>query len=263
MRATIIPTVPTLEKYSPLNGGYHLILASIAKAYPAYTAFYRSLTDKGEFVILDNDAYEEGTGASFETLKALNEAILPAEIVLPDVLTSGSETFKKSRATLEAFRDEPSKNYPKFMGVPHGGTVHEWLGCAQELVSLGVDSLGMARMYGEDPDGGLVKYLQALNGWLARYKWERSPIPVHLLGWSNRLEALSEVANAPYMEGIYLRGVDSSKPLTYAFHSTYIEENVSYLGRPKGYFALGPERFDDQTVKFNFRYFRQFANGLR
>ena len=238
------------------------MLASVAKAYPSYIAHYRSLTDAGEFVILDNDAYEEGVGASCETLKALNDAIHPSEIVLPDVLTSGSETVSKSERALEFFRGEPSLNYPKFMGVPHGGTVREWRDCAEELVRMGVDSIGMARMYGENADGGLVKYLRELNEWLRHYQWNRSPLPVHLLGWSNRLEALSEVGHMEYMEGIYLRGVDSSKPLTYAFHGLLIDPNYRYPGRPKGYFQLDETSIPYEKAKFNYRVFRRYASGL-
>ncbi len=261
MRATIIPPIPLTEKYSPLNGGYHLILASLAKASLSYCAFYRSLVDKGEFVILDNDAYEEGVGASFETLRSLNEAIHPSEIILPDVLTSGSETYRKSELTRVAFRSEHHmSSYPKFMGVPHGSTIAEWSECARGLLNIGVDSLGMARMYGEEPPG-LVPYLEELNDMVMRHYWERPPIPVHLLGWSDRLDALSEVANMPYMEGIYLRGVDSSKPLTYAFYNAQI--GSYYLGRPEGYFTMDNTSFEEVLVKYNFQVFRRYACGLQ
>jgi len=263
MRATIIPTVPTLESYSPLNKGYHLILASVAKANPVYVAHYRALTDAGEFVILDNDAYEEGAGASYETLKALNEAIHPSEIVLPDVMASGRETFLKSAATLEAFRGEKSSNYPKFMGVPHGDSVKEWRDCADALITGGVDSIGMARMYGEDRVlGSLVAYLRELNSWLQRYKWDRAPLPIHLLGWSNRLEALSEVAHMEYLDCIYLRGVDSSKPLTYAYYGTVIDPYVPYEGRPEGYFQMDESKISYQIAKYNFRVFQRYASGV-
>jgi hypothetical protein len=262
MRATIIPPVPLLEKYSKYNGGYHLILASLAKAWPnSYAKFYRSLTDKGEFVILDNDAYEEGVGASFETLKSLNETIRPSEIVLPDVLSSGSETYQKSEMAFQAFLGEHSlPNYPKFMGVPHGSTIDEWMKCAKSLVQLGVNSIGMARMYGEDPVGGMIPYLTELNGWLVRRFSDKCPMQVHLLGWSNRLDALSEVANMPFMEGIYLRGVDSSKPLTYA--STHTTIGNYYQGRPKGYFEMGEWQIPEDIAIRNIHIFREYANEL-
>jgi hypothetical protein len=262
MRTTIIPPVPLLEKYSKYNGGYHLILASLARRYPSYGLFYRSLSDRGEFIILDNDAYEEGVGTSFETLDILNAMIRPAEIVLPDVLTSGSETVRKSEMTYQAFM-YGHKAFPKFMGVPHGSSVVEWMECAEALIRIGVDSIGMARMYGEEPLHGFVPYLQGLNSLVLKKLFSGiCPMPVHLLGWSDRLEALREVARMPYMEGVYLRGVDSSKPLTYAQQGLWISKEVPYKGRPEGYFGMDAQCFNEDIAVDNIRIFKSYAYDL-
>ena len=63
---------------------YHLVLTSIINKYPAYREFYLERIERGDFVILDNDAYEITDGGSTDDLIRAIQELKPSEVVLPD-----------------------------------------------------------------------------------------------------------------------------------------------------------------------------------
>lgn len=253
MRIAIIPPLGLLDTYGPAGDDYHLCLSNEVLKYPQYADFYRSRSDRGDHVILDNSAHEQLQGQSLAQLLEAADKVGPTEIVLPDRLFFGDDTLERSTIAYEAFRRSmPNVN---LMGVPQGRHFSEWIDCLHGLSTLGVDTIGISKDY-EVWDGGLRKLVMAAH--LLGY----SQKSIHLLGWGRNLWELKDLSG-------YVRGVDSAKPIVYALGGIELpypltKENApTYPKRKSNYFndkGPYPEAFH-RLVRVNLAIFRAMARG--
>lgn len=137
----IVPT-KHLQEYDAYCKSY-LILEHICRKDPAYREFFKK-TEK--FKILDNGAYETGFPSSLTDLLGMGEEIKAHEIVIPDV-------FQSREYTLKHFRDFEgyAKRHPeirerfRFMAVPQGKTVEEYMSCLKVMLdSAYVNTIGLS-----------------------------------------------------------------------------------------------------------------------
>lgn len=144
MRIANITPPALLQQTLSAEERYHLVLVSQVLGSPEYLAFYQQRLAQGDFVILDNDAFEnQGVATPIERLIEAAQLLKPSEIVLPDNFTADAETnvllaMESISALANADLDMP------YMAVPHGTSWRDYLQCVNHMASLpGVETLGI------------------------------------------------------------------------------------------------------------------------
>jgi hypothetical protein len=124
MKLAIIPPVRYLEEFST---NYHLVLAHIYKTNLKYRAFYLSRRRKGEFIILDNGAAEQGSSIDAQELYRLAIDLKPNVLVCPDALRDYDKTLTLANHFLDEYAPRIKELDVKLLAVPQGKTEGEWL----------------------------------------------------------------------------------------------------------------------------------------
>jgi hypothetical protein len=232
MSLKIAHIVPT--QYLPLivdKHSYHLCLTHMVREDQAYTNWYKTQSDKGSYVILDNGIYE-GVETSVDELLDCAERVHAKEIVLPDVFRAVTSTER----TLEAldnpmFKDMPSTS--KFAAVVHGKDRSTWI---QSFDTLSSDSRIHTLM--------LPKVLDEVWGYGGRFaacayleatgRVDKSKT-YHLLGvWTDPIEVYLHAVHHTW-----IRGLDTAL----AFQAGYQEVSLSYLSREGGHKPKRPQSY--------------------
>lgn len=123
----VIAPFAYLEQYAT-QSHTHLVLAHLVDTNPTYTQFYREMADRGDFIIMDNGAFELGQSYHPEKLVDLGHACGANAIVLPDYPGQHSDvTISAANQFLPIFREEGFKT----MFVPQSevGDLEDWIGC--------------------------------------------------------------------------------------------------------------------------------------
>jgi hypothetical protein len=263
MDTILIPPIPELKKHQQQR---HLLLLHMLEN-KAYRTFYETRREAGEYLILDNGAYENGEAAP--TAEYITWALKVDELVVPDVLGNIEETLRRAHAffTLLASIDRP---LPRLMLVPQGLTMEDWRGCMHLLLEMHAafgfskpPVIGVARRYEDlihegSGTNGLVWacwYLDAL-----RKSGELKGIDVHLLGWGRQVWNLGTIGRSfPW-----IRSVDSAKPFHLALADILIDplgDGVEYGKRPDNYFSRSLSPKQAAVAQHNIDVFRLMASG--
>ena len=255
----IIAPTALLSEFAGYGDRYHLCLSHKILSDDVYAEYYRRQCTNGAFTILDNSCHEFGEGNTVESLQRAVDLIEPNEVVLPDRLFFGDDTAELSE---EAYNVLKTK-YPtlRFVGVPQGRTLDEWLFCLNRLLEIGVDTIGVSKDYEPWP-GGLPRLVELVidNANRVRISRHQVAIEIHLLGWGRRLYDLQDIVQ---MFGDSVRGVDSAKPLVYASAGISLPEEITYTNCPpypkrNGFFGL--TSIDHDLAIHNINVFRRHAN---
>jgi len=189
---------------------YHLVLAQYASTL-GYIDFYKTRHLAGDFIMVDNGAAEFGKSIGMDDIVTAAEGIGADEIIVPDVLDDSEATIALAKETY--WRIPMMKRAI----VPQGHDWVSWFHCLTELVSLGCQTICIAKRYERLP-GGRVRALQILadNHMLLNHH-------IHLLGFDQ--DPIAEVCSALsfYPD---IRGVDSAAPIAYAQKGMEINTNV-------------------------------------
>lgn len=201
---------------------YHMCLAQFwGRADMCdYYNFYRGQAMAGSFVILDNGT-AEGATTSVEKLISVAEAIRPSEVVIPDALQDADVTLQWAQQHIRKLRAALPDT--RLMGVAQGNTMEEWVCCAQALLEMGIDTLGVPKI--------LVKMF-GMNGRALALKalYKKAPKAlegkeIHLLGcWEDALEAkvVSNLVRQGELPAV--RGIDSCLPYIHAVAGQRMDE---------------------------------------
>ena len=217
---------------------YHLILASEVLEDRKYAQFYRMCREQGDFVMLDNCAYELGESLSAIALAKCIELTNPTAMFLPDVRFKKDKTLARTAETLPKFREQ----FPhmKFFAVPQGNDLQSVVECYWELVKLGVDGFGIYEEIGEVTRLGrradFLDYMYSQGMVLPNMTY-------HCLGMEEDVEQIKRLAMFPWV-----MGVDSAKPIVYGIHGVALAHDgpkVPYPHRPRSYFQWKDFQFRD------------------
>jgi hypothetical protein len=132
--------------FVPEDNDHHLILAHLL-GDKKYVDFYNKKKARGDFIILDNSAFEFGRPVELpEILQFLETSGAQVDmIVAPDY---PAEPWEKTVRSAENFLNEKAKkNLPyKVMFVPQSeiGKTEDWFKCYDALAALGPDYLAMS-----------------------------------------------------------------------------------------------------------------------
>lgn len=270
MKTCLIAPAPDLEKYAS-GSEYHLLLAHLLDASNTptgrtYTKFYKGQGEQGKFLTIDNGAKENGVGVGLPLLLDLAQTLKAKEVVLTDVRFKGWQTVEAGTHELKWLQSKgghesyQNAGCPRLMVVPQGDSPTEWAKCLNELVNLATGAF--SRIEGAPPtptvgipyhydhlfDAGLYPLLKhpALSG-----------CPIHLLGWTRRLESLQEIANG----FSNIRSVDSSRPFVYAKSGLMCGEQ-EYPQRTEQYFDEPIPPVHDAVVRANIETFKRYARDV-
>lgn len=218
---------------------YHLVLVSQVLASPMYASFYARARLRGDFVILDNDAYEVGKSCDLNMLIDAAQRINPSMVVLPDDLTADGLTT--TRLALDGL-DSLMAVFPptiQYMAVPHGRNPRDYINCARKLATYAdaadkITCIGIYKNLSKDLGIQRTSIVRELNAF---------PIAIHLLGLTNNLAEIQ----IPFMRQRVL-GMDTCRFVQQGLRSIHELPWIppaQYDGRAPGYFGIPiPERHD-------------------
>lgn len=202
--AHIVP-VRCLEKTK--TNQYHMCLAHLVKQCDEYAAFYKRMSDEGNYVLMDNGAAENNQ-LSVEELIQCYSKVRPAEIILPDTLLDGYDTIDKAHKSLEALHKYYDGKLPfKTMFVPQAKTVYDWKLCLEQANaddSIEFDTIGVPKCistYTGDIEARR-KCLQAIGAVFGNAK------EIHLLGCCENTSIIRNMMRSADLPAV--RGIDSA-----------------------------------------------------
>ena len=128
--------VPQNLLYFTKNADIHMALACFVGEpdYRNYTEFFQKKRKPDSFLIMDNGVIE-GKPMSFAECVKRAEFIGANEIVLPDVYKDHIGTYNAIKEAIEYALKYNFFGYRfRFMAVPQGDSMEDWLACAEEII---------------------------------------------------------------------------------------------------------------------------------
>jgi len=249
MKIATIPPTSLLRKVP--HDGYHLILAKQVFTIPEYRDFYSERLDAGDYVILDNNASEEGKSIALDQLLQAARYLLSGcqdeqtaaerlELVLPDVPEDGMGTLAQSLMAVQPIR--AMLPHCPLMFVPHGKTTAEVRQCASlaaQLIGRDLSCIGIGRrtftpyfnQVREFPD--TLTHTMAVVHCITDVTDVFKTHPLHLLGLLLPLSLYDQAIGWLHR----IRGLDSAKFVTFALAQRSLDELGVSLPRHPRYFS--------------------------
>ena len=134
MTHTTVPTQPAFCFITPISyldmfavaSDRHLVLAHLVDQNDVYANFYKTRSELGDYIMMDNSAYELHEPYSPEKLKSLAEKCGAHAIVLPDY------PFQEAEVTIEAAREfapqfKAAGYHTFFVPQSQKGDLEDWI----------------------------------------------------------------------------------------------------------------------------------------
>jgi hypothetical protein len=225
MKVALIPP-RGLESYA-LHSRFHLALALPELLQnKAYVSVYERAANGGDFIIVDNGE-AEGNRCTPEELLAAARVLRATEIVLPDVIGEGPETYKRAKKFVDKYGEEV-QGY-KLMGVAQGANVSKFMACIDLLATIpGVTTIGIPR-HSISRCQNMATRIDLANWVRDTYK---KRFEIHLLGVAPTY--LPEIRWAAKYAS-HVRSIDSSAPFNYAMNKKHLS-GMETVARPDKYF---------------------------
>lgn len=233
MRVAVIAPTAMLEQFAIT--GFHLALAHQCLVDEKYTQFYKRRAAAGDYVMLDNSAYELGGSVDANVLRDIAEYMRPTAVFLPDIRFNTQATVEAVLQGIEVFKGLPVKKF----AVPQGRNLREVLECYNFLMEHpAIDGFGFYEEIGEvagfKDRATLLRYFEDHHLIDTRKHY-------HLLGMEDQTKAVAELGT---FQWIY--GIDSAKPVVYGLHGIAFSTDgplVPYPHRPKDFFTRTETEF--------------------
>lgn len=217
MEFCVISPTAGLEKYAVLSK-YHLVLAHIED--PIYIQFYQQRREAGDFLILDNGAYE-GVELSPQKLWDKIRIYEPQVVVLPDfLLQPWKKTWHAAIAFLDRYDHEALGFHWLYIPQSLPGDLHGFIESYQEAVSdRRITWLGIPRA---------MAYAITDNP-LARVEFARMVhrdhpgLKLHAFGMVN-----GDIHELPYLAAAGVTSIDSSAPVWRGWNGYEIERKAAW-----------------------------------
>lgn len=250
----LIPPVPHLRDFN--TTGTCMLLAHLCRNME-YVKYYRERRMLGDYLILDNSAFELGESASnMPQLLALGSYLQAQEVVAPDSIMNQHETYGKALEAVtwmsthigqRAWREAGS---PRIMIVPQVNPDHErvddYAEHAYQLVRLWHD--GAPYLRGHITLGVSKNMDKLFGGWLmlfphvVRNLRKSFPLEVHCLGLPKSLHLVRKVVrNEPY-----IRSLDTALPFVCAVNNILLSKQSAALPKRPKYFLV--DTMEDKQV---------------
>lgn len=231
MEAAFITPTSMLGDFAT-KSKYHLVLAHIYLENEAYRNFYKERVAAGDFVLLDNGAYELTEGLQVDELLECAFDLNPTAVFIPDYRF---DTQKTKELALAA-RQKLQGHGWKLFGVPQGSNLEEVMDCYKWFKNQDwIDGFGIYEEIGEVTKLGrrwdFLAYLEQ-NDLVDENKY------YHMLGMEEDISKIQYLSKYPWASGI-----DSAKAVVYGLYGIRLSSTGTteeYPHRPKNYFNLPP-----------------------
>ncbi|MBT9168019.1 MAG: hypothetical protein DDT19_01364 [Syntrophomonadaceae bacterium] len=229
MNVALITPTKFLSKYST-KSKCQMVLVHIYEQDAAYREFYKERVSEGDFVILDNSAYELGEATAVSRLVHCIEDLHPTAVFLPDVRFDKGATIRRTEEAYKYLRGYGCKLF----AVPQGKDLASVMSCYTTLRQYPwIDGFGISKATGKTTGFGTrTSFLQFMedNGYVDDQKY------YHMLGMEEDLTQLKRTGQFKWASSI-----DSCKPLVYGLYNILLGPDgtkEAYPSRPKGYFDI-------------------------
>jgi hypothetical protein len=209
VKLCLISPINCLETFA-VASNHHLILAHIAKKSKEYRNFYQQMAARGDYIILDNGAYETGVPEDGSLIIDLAKEIGAKCIVLPDFpFQEADKTIKAAIDFLDKYEDGDGMEY---MFVPTADPNNKGLSSFLDCWAWGAKVLGSTDWIGIAKNAGR-NFLPSLGG-AARMFLLLEVKKRGLLG-SQKLHALgyNAIWEPYYLSTFGVRCLDCSSPV--------------------------------------------------
>lgn len=242
MDFAVISPIAGLERYATLSKT-HLVLAHVED--PAYWAFYYNRRKAGDFIILDNGAYE---GAPFDPQRYVQKILnlRPHVVTLPDLLlqdTDRSLHFSLGFLYwLESLHETWEHEYC-FIPQAEEGKTDNWIGCAKYITEKVPEAsyLGLPRALSTHI------YKKPLARVLCAYFLKNTApnMKLHAFGMIN-----GDYHELPYLSHAGVDSIDSSAPVYRGLHNIKLGTPME-KGMPPVDFSAPIESSCHETIIHN------------
>jgi hypothetical protein len=193
----------------------------------------------------------EGNARPIEELVDKAEFFNVSEMVLPDIFMDADRTLGETSKALEYVTKHGVDR--RFMVIPQGTSLEEWLWCAEQMVKWPVHTIGVPKV---------LTHLEGAHARLQAVTQLQNIIgdkEIHLLGcWETPLE-LKVIENYTRQGKIQpVRGVDSAIAYAYARKGIRISEDE----RPEGKINFLGNDADEDVLEYNIALWKHEAATL-
>jgi len=230
----------------------HLVLAHIYMESEKYRDFYRNRVAEGDFVILDNSAYELGSSINITDLKHCVEDLKPTATFLPDVRFHAFKTMDHIEKGISILKEYDTM----LLAVPQGSDYQQvimcyhWISGIKEISGFGLyEEIGQVTGF-----KNRRQFLQHLENIDKVY----SDKYYHLLGMEEDLSEIPRLAQFSWVNSI-----DSAKPVVYGLHGIAIQNinsSIQYPHRPNNYFNIRATTYMN-LIRWNIICLQNWANN--
>lgn len=254
MQVAFIHPTPLTHVIGSLSK-YHMVLGHIFAENEEYRRFYCQKRVEGDFILLDNSAYELGEGIAIEKLVDCAAILKPDAIFLPDVRFNKDATIERSISAREKLSGLGFD--PLLLAVPQGSNATEVIACYDTFNALDwIGGFGIYEEIGEvtgfGDRAGFLRYLQRTS----RVDYNKH---YHLLGMEENVNKVEKLATYPWVAGI-----DSVKPIVYGMNKIAVSGGYyegMYPHRPEGYFDLSCDEEQQRYIVGNCKVTQTWARG--
>jgi len=252
MRAAFITPTPMLQEFAT-RSDYHLVLAHIYKEDAAYREFYKERVKAGDFVILDNSAYELQESVNVQVLLECALDLNPTAVFLPDSRFDKDRTIELAKQAKEVL----SGHGWKLFGVPQGNDLQSILECYHWFGEQDwIDGFGLYEEIGQVAGLGIRKDFLA---YVESHDHVYSNKHYHLLGMEEDLTQIENLASFTWVDGI-----DSAKAVVYGLYEIMLTPwgtDEAYPHRPKDFFTRKVTPQNQDIIGQNILQVKRWALG--
>lgn len=242
-KLALIPPLPNLE----LGGDMHMLLAHMCYD-PTYVQFYRKRSIQGDFLILDNSAYEmtDAQASIFDLLAIAYCNVRVDEIVAPDQIMHERATYAHALESISVMSSAIGQlawkraGSPRIMVVPQVSPNTQSIDSYDRHARLLMDmwhhgapylaghiTLGVSKNMDKLHGGWLLIFREVIKDLIKEY-----PLQVHVLGLPHRLTNTRRVLK----ENSYIRSIDTAQPFISAIAGQTMQVHDQAIARrPEDY----------------------------
>lgn len=247
----------------PANADFHLTLIHLFEN-KAYADFYKKKKDRGDFIIVDNSAFEYGEALTKEFLLSTLEKLsfIPDVIVLPDYPNKDYNITVESAYESAKFFQKNYSSICSYMVVPQSeeGDVVGWIKGYEDLCKvpnvsfIGLSILGIPNAFSSLTGTDDISFNRMFAlAYLQNNNIVDSNIKHHCLGLGSNVRELLFMAQFPF---VYSN--DSSSAVWHGIQGVRYDSTVTGLfsGKSKKSVDFFIERLDSnvQDIKYNINF---------
>lgn len=224
MDVGIICPIAHLDAFA-VRSNYHLVLAHMVERSAKYREFYKRMSDRGDYITLDNSSYEVGDDVySPDQLIEFAMSVGAKEVMAPESAGDADSTMKKVMEFVRHFRSIKGNSMKVFATI-HGSSLKDIIRCHNFFIGL-ADTIGLSFRLDPQPKTNFVRHPNTtVDLALSRVQtihylipFMKSEVRYHLLG------LLSPFELTFYSKFGLIKSNDTSSAFVHGFHGIDVSD---------------------------------------